>query len=132
DLDLGCLYELQDGYKGVVQALGNAFGSFHQEPFIELMGDDRTGAVSDGEWLRINGKHWSEVKRICVYAFIYDGAPNWSATDGVVTLYVPRQPPIEVRLNEEGGRKGMCAIATLENIAGTVKVSREVEFFNGH
>ncbi|GAA3195921.1 hypothetical protein GCM10020255_097920 [Rhodococcus baikonurensis] len=27
DLDLGCLYELADGSKGVVQALGNSFGS---------------------------------------------------------------------------------------------------------
>src|SRR5215472_16716507 len=27
DLDLGCLYELNDGRKGVVQALGNAFRS---------------------------------------------------------------------------------------------------------
>ena len=27
DLDLGCLYELKDGKKGTVQALGNAFGS---------------------------------------------------------------------------------------------------------
>ena len=26
DLDLGCLYELADGRKGVIQALGNAFG----------------------------------------------------------------------------------------------------------
>lgn len=27
DLYLGCLYELNDGRKGAVQALGNAFGS---------------------------------------------------------------------------------------------------------
>ncbi len=26
DLDLGCLYELKDGKKGAVQALGNSFG----------------------------------------------------------------------------------------------------------
>ena len=24
----------------------------------KLMGDDRTGSVSGGEWLHINGKHW--------------------------------------------------------------------------
>lgn len=27
DLDLGCLYELNNGEKGCVQALGNAFGT---------------------------------------------------------------------------------------------------------
>jgi tellurite resistance protein TerA len=32
DLDLGCLYELNDGRKGVVQALGNSFGSLDKAP----------------------------------------------------------------------------------------------------
>ena len=50
DLDVGCLYEMENGRKGAVQALGNAFGDFRDEPFIQLMGDDRTGSVSDGEW----------------------------------------------------------------------------------
>ena len=132
DLDVGCLYELQNGRKGAVQALGNAFGEFADEPFIQLMGDDRTGAASDGEWLRINGKQWHAVSRVLVYAFIYKGAPNWQATDGVITLYMPGEPPVEVRLSEEGGSKGMCAVALLENIDGSVKVNRKVEFYNGH
>lgn len=128
DLDVGCLFELQNGAKGVVQALGNAFGSLHGEPYVQLMGDDRTGSVSGGEWLHINGDRWSEVRRILVYAFIYEGAPNWTETDGVVTIFVPGQPEIEVRLNEEGGRLGCCAIALLENDGGSVKVTRRVDF----
>lgn len=32
DLDLCALYELTDGRKGVVQALGNAFGALGQPP----------------------------------------------------------------------------------------------------
>ncbi len=132
DLDVGCLFELQDGSKGAVQALGNSFGSLNSEPFIKLMGDDRTGSISDGEWLHINGGHWGKIRRILVYAFIYEGAPNWKETDGVVTIHAPGQPPIEVRLNEEGGRQGMCAIALLENDNGAVKVTRRVDFHNGH
>ena len=132
DLDVGCLYEMDNGRKGAVQALGNAFGDFRDEPFIQLMGDDRTGAVSDGEWLRINGKEWRKMRRVLVYAFIYEGAPNWQTTDGVIALYIPGEPPIEVRLSEEGGTKGMCAIALLENVGGSVKVNRKVEFFKGH
>lgn len=132
DLDVGCLFELQDGHKGAVQALGNSFGSLNTEPFIKLMGDDRTGSVSDGEWLHINGAHWGKIRRILVYAFIYEGAPNWKETDGVATIHAPGQPPIEVRLNEEGGRQGMCAIALLENDNGAVKVTRRVDFHNGH
>lgn len=132
DLDVGCLFELQDGSKGAVQALGNAFGQLDKKPYIQLKGDDRTGAASDGEWLHINGAQWQEVKRILVFAFIYEGAPNWSETDGVVTILIPGQPPIEVRLNEEGGKHGMCAIALLENDRGAVKVSRRVDFHKGH
>ena len=132
DLDVGCLYELQDGHKSVVQALGKSFGRLNSEPYIQLMGDDRTGSVDGGEWLHINGKHWSEIKRILVFAFIYEGAPNWKTTDGVVTIFIPGQPEIEVRLNEEGGNQGMCAIALLENDNGAVKVTRKVDFHRGH
>jgi len=46
-----------------------------------------------------------------------------------VTLYAPGQPPIEVRLSEEGGNLSCCAIALLQNVDGAVKVSREVRFF---
>ncbi|HLD66745.1 MAG TPA: TerD family protein [Pseudomonas sp.] len=132
DLDVGCLFELADGRKGAVQALGNAFGSFEHPPFIELKGDDRTGAVSDGEWMRINGGQWDSIKRVLIYAFIYDGAPNWTHTGGVITLYVPGQPPIEVQLTEGTDRMNMCAIALLENVGGAVNVSRQVRYFKGH
>lgn len=132
DLDLGCLFELRDGYKGVVQALGNSFGDLVFEPYIKLMGDDRIGSQAGGEWLHINGQKWSEIRRILVFAYIYEGAPDWKATDGVVTLHVPGQPDIEVRMNEEGGRHGMCAIALLENIDGMAKVSRRIDFHRGH
>ena len=48
DLDLGCLYELKNGQKGAVQALGNSFGNLNQAPYISLDGDDRTGAAAAG------------------------------------------------------------------------------------
>lgn len=66
-----------------------------------------------------------------IYAFIYEGVPDWKETDGVVTIYIPGQPDIEVRLNEEGGHEGTCAIALLENVNGAVKVSRRVDFHRG-
>ncbi|HAP79624.1 MAG TPA: tellurium resistance protein, partial [Ruminococcus sp.] len=36
DLDLGCLYEMKDGRKGSIQALGNNFGSLERFPYIAL------------------------------------------------------------------------------------------------
>lgn len=131
DLDLGCLYALQNGQKGVVQALGNCFGQYRQAPFIELLGDDRTGAITEGEWLRINGDQWSTIERLVVFAFIYEGVPNWAGTDAVVTLYVPEESPVEIRLNETSSR-GMCALVLLENQQGGIKVSREIRYFDNH
>lgn len=129
DLDLGCLYELKDGSKGAVQALGNAFGSLDREPYIKLMADDRTGESVDGEWLRINGSRWNDIRRILIYTFIYEGVANWTQTDGVVTVYVPDNAPIEVKLDEGASDKRNCAIVLLENVGGEISVKREVNYF---
>ncbi|WP_324698037.1 TerD family protein [Candidatus Thiothrix phosphatis] len=132
DLDVGCLYEQRDGTISAIQALGNRFGSLRSDPFIELKGDDRTGAISEGEWLHINGQQWHTFKRILVYAFIYEGAPNWAQTDGIVTIYVPNEAPVEIRLTEGGNSLGMCAVVLLENNNGALQVNREVRYFHGH
>ncbi|CAM3791428.1 TerD family protein [Rahnella bruchi] len=132
DLDLGAFVELQDGTKGVVQALGNTFGRLNSEPFVELQGDDRTGQVADGEWLHVNGREWKNIRQVLIYAFIYEGAASWDKTDGVVTLHIPEQPPIETRLTEGPDRHNMCAIARLVNENGAIKVERINQFFSGH
>ena len=131
DLDLGCLFEMQDGTKSVIQALGNRFGDFNGFPFIQLSADDRTGALQGGEWLRINGQYWQEIRRVVLFAFIYEGVPNWAATDAVVTIFVPDQPPIEIRLTE-GQPLGMCGIVELTNQAGNIQVQRHVRYVPGH
>ncbi|TKD68259.1 Tellurium resistance [Pseudalkalibacillus hwajinpoensis] len=133
DLDLGCLYELKSGEKGCVQALGNVFGSFEYYPYMQLDADDRTGAISGGENLRINGSRISEINRIVIYAFIYEGAANWSEADGVVTLTYQNGEGITVKLDEHRNGQNMCAIAMVENVDNrTFKVERLVEYFNGH
>lgn len=129
DLDVGAMIESRHGQIALIQALGNAFGDFGQPPFVKLLGDDRTGAVSGGEWLEINGDHWGDFKRILIYTFIYSGAVNWRETDGVVRVLVPNQPEVEVKMNEYGSTLPACAIAMLENVNGQIRVTREVEFF---
>jgi tellurite resistance protein TerA len=129
DLDLGCLLELADGQKGVVQALGRQFGSFHDLPFIQLDGDDRTGDVSRGETMRINGAQWSQIQRVAIFANIYDGVPNWQQTDGVVTVTMPDQPPIEVRMTEGRNNMRLCGVVLLENDSGRLKATRIVEYY---
>lgn len=128
DLDLGCMFEMADGKAGLVQALGNAWGDLERRPYIKLEGDDRTGQSTAGENLTINGDHFSEIKRALIFAFIYKGAPNWAATDGVVTINMPDQAPIEVRL-DQGGNQMMCAIAMIENVGGSLQVTKLAEYF---
>ncbi|MBQ6205535.1 MAG: TerD family protein [Oscillospiraceae bacterium] len=133
DLDLGCLYELKDGTKGCVQALGKAFGSYSDIPYVTLDGDDRTGASVNGENLRVNGNKVSLIRRILVYTFIYDGAANWKEAAGVVTVKCADGQEIIVRMDEYGSNLGMCAIALLENDHDeTLSVEKVVKFFRGH
>lgn len=133
DLDLGCLYELKNGEKGAVQALGKAFGSIRNKPYVKLDKDDRTGAAVGGENLRINGNKLSEIKRILVYAFIYEGVAKWSEADGIVTLKYTNGSDIEVKLDEHKNGQIMCAIAMIENQNDeTFKIERLVEYFKGH
>jgi tellurite resistance protein TerA len=128
DLDLGCLFELDDGRYGVVQALGRSFGNYDQEPYIELSGDDRTGAVSAGETIRINGRHFHRIRRMAVFGLIYEGAPNWDATDGVITVKAPGQPEIEVRITGGDNRKRLCGVALIENDGGQMKITSLVSY----
>ena len=132
DLDLGCLFKLRDGRGGAVQALGNTFGSLQQPPYIQLMGDDRSGASAAGEFLHINGQHWNDLDRVVLFAMIYEGAPNWSETDAVVTLQAPGQPTLEIRLDSHRNDQRMCALAMLENQGGNLKVTKLVEYFRDH
>ncbi|BDB59743.1 tellurium resistance protein TerA [Rhodococcus sp. RDE2] len=131
DLDLGCLYEMADGSKGVIQALGGAFGSRYSYPYIELDGDDRTGTVAGGENLYIDLSNPRAFKRILIFAYIYEGVPNWAAADGVVTLYRTSGSEIEVRLDSGDNRAPMCAIALLESKNGQIDINREVRYIKG-
>ncbi|MDN3399347.1 TerD family protein [Psychrobacter sp. APC 3426] len=132
DLDVGAMIHLKNGEKTLIQALGNRFGNLQSAPYVLLRADDRTGQVSGGEWLDINGQQWSQIEEVFIFAFIYEGAPNWAQTDGVVTIHVPEQPPIETRLTEGTGNLPMCAIARLVNQQGSINVERINQYFKGH
>lgn len=132
DLDLACLWEFADGSKGVVQALGNAFQAPYQgAPIIRLDGDDRSGTNVGGENMFIDLSRTNEIRRILVFAFIYEGTPNWASADGVVTLHPAQGPEIEVRLDESDTGSPTCVIALLENKGGELVVNREVRYIKG-
>jgi tellurite resistance protein TerA len=133
DLDLGCLYEFSDGSKGVVQALGNAFTATDQggRQLLRLDGDDRSGSSSGGENLFLDLTDPSLIRRVLVFALIYEGAANWAAADGVATLTPVGAAPIEVRLDDPRDGARICAIAMITNQNGEIVVQREVNYLNG-
>ncbi|MGW2459811.1 TerD family protein [Streptomyces sp. NPDC001761] len=128
DLDLCALYELADGRKGVVQALGNAFGSLHRPPYIHLDGDDRTGAVAAGENLTVNLDHTRDFRRILVFVTIYEGARSFADLHATVTLQPQHGAPIEFSLGECTVDSPVCALALITNTGGDLLVQREARY----
>ncbi|PPS85397.1 TerD family protein [Streptomyces sp. MH60] len=128
DLDLCCLYELSDGSKGVVQALGNAFGALHQPPFIHLDGDDRTGAVSTGENLTVSLDHQRYFRRILVFVTIYEGARSFADLHATVTLQPQYGAPVDFSLDECTVPSTVCALALITNTGSDLVVQREARY----
>ncbi|MFI6463856.1 TerD family protein [Streptomyces sp. NPDC050538] len=128
DLDLCALYELADGRKGVVQALGNAFGSLQRPPYIHLDGDDRSGASASGENLTINLDHINDFRRILVFVTIYEGARSFADLHATVTLQPQHGAAIDFSLDECTVPSTVCALALITNTGGDLVVQREARY----
>ncbi len=133
DLDIGCLYEMQDGTRGAIQAFGEKFGDYDAPPFMALSGDERTGnAEGHDEYILVNGAHWADIKRVLVYIYIYDGAPRWSEINPQVILDVPGENNLVVTLGAHDDSLALCAVGGLENVRGGIKLTNYTEYFPGH
>ncbi|MFF0105624.1 TerD family protein [Streptomyces hirsutus] len=128
DLDLCALFELSDGSKGVVQALGNAYGSLQRPPFIHLDGDDRTGVVDSGENLTVSLDHKQYFRRILVFVTIYEGARSFADLHATVTLQPQHGAPIDFSLDECTVPSTVCALALITNTGGDLVVQREARY----
>jgi len=133
DLDIGCLYELKNGQKGAVQPLGNQFGDYAKPPYVMLDGDDRTGASEEGETLTINGSKISEIKRLLVYTYIYEGIVNWQQADAVVRITYPGAEDIIVKMDSYDSQRKLCGLVLFENVSNqTFSVEKIIKFYKGH
>ncbi|MFH8756819.1 TerD family protein [Streptomyces atroolivaceus] len=129
DLDLCALYELTDGSKGVVQALGNAFGSLRQPPYIHLDGDDRTGALSTGENLTVNLDHKDRLRRVLIFVTVYEGARSFADLHATVTLQPQNGAAIDFSLDEcTVPSSTVCALALITRDGGDLTVQREARY----
>lgn len=145
DLDLGCYYELRNGNKKLIDGLqfshgrgGNRHqtsnqGCYDQSPYIWHQGDDRGGGASSGETILVNPNGVSQIKRIIVYTFIYEGVAKWSETNAVVTVRVPGCDDVVVEMGQQTSNKKFCAIAQLDFDAdNSITVKKLVTFHDGH
>ncbi|MAS86638.1 MAG: Tellurium resistance protein TerA [Micavibrio sp.] len=133
DLDLGCLYELNGDRRGCLQAFGELFGAFGEPPYIHHGGDERTGDTEGfDEVMRVNGARWSEINRILVYCYIYKGPHMWEDIYPEVTLSVPGVQDTKFHLSAYRDDLPVCALATLENVDGNIRLSPHAEYFHDH
>lgn len=130
DLDLGCMYETVDGQKGVIQALGNAFGSRNSDPFISLDGDDRSGASTEGENLEILRP--DRIKRVVLFAYFYEGSSDFKALDTKVTMQVSNGETVTLALSTPADKKTFCALAQVSVKDGQISLTKEEQYFAGH
>ncbi len=129
DLDLGCMFEMIDGGKGVIQALGNTFGSKYTYPYIYLDKDDRTGSSTDGENLYIYRPDL--LKKAAIFSFIYEGHSDFLEAGASLTLKGLNQE-ITVKMDSPRPHLKFCVGALIENINGTIKVQKIDEYVLGH
>ena len=124
---------MEDGTRGVLQAFGDKYGNFAGYPYLALSGDEKTGnAEGFDEYLAVNAKHWAKIKRILVYAYIYEGAARWSDITPQIIVDVPGENDLVARLGAHNDALDLCAIAELENVRGGIKLTNRSEYFPGH
>lgn len=143
DLDLGCFYELRDGKKMLIDGLQFSHGRggdrhhqtrqgcYDRPPYIWHQGDDRRGGL--GETILVNPNGVSQIKRIIVYTFIYEGVAKWSETNAVVKVKVPGCDDVVVEMGQKYSNKKFCAIAQLDfGTDNSITVKKLVTFHNSH
>lgn len=130
DLDLACMFRLKTGEKGVIQALGGNFGAKDAWPYIFLDKDDRTGSSNNGENMFFTKPEMIEFA--IVFAFIYEGVPNWRDTDAAVVLKQQNAPDIQIKIDNSSSRAQSCVIASLSANGNELVVKREELYFSGH
>jgi tellurite resistance protein TerA len=128
DIDLATLYELKDGTVGVVQELGELYGSLDTFPWIKLSGDDRTGGIT-GETISMHyGIAVEKFKRLGVLLYIYEGVSTLSeAENAVTTIRVPGLEPYEIRHEGDAHNGQSCAVALFTNNGTGFDVHMDVQ-----
>ncbi|MFD8736899.1 tellurium resistance protein [Streptomyces sp. NPDC059618] len=130
DLDLGCMAAFHDGSRAAVQPLGNSFGSLAEWPYMELDQDDRTGASSDGETVRVDLERRELFRRLLFHVYVYSGAVDFRTLGATATVTAP-SGGFRIALDDSPAGATGCAVALAEPGEGGLTITREVRWFTG-
>ncbi|MBL8618026.1 MAG: TerD family protein [Deltaproteobacteria bacterium] len=130
DLDLGCMFALSDGSAGVIQPLGNRFGSRTEPPFIYLDKDDRSGAATDGENLYILRPDL--IDKVMLFALLYEGATKFSDVNARLTIKEESGQEVLIKLDNPDPGLRFCAIGTLIRKGDRIEIAKEERYYPSH
>jgi tellurite resistance protein TerA len=130
DLDLGCMFMLENGMAGVIQPLGNRFGSRTEPPFIYLDKDDRSGAATDGENLYILRPDL--IDKVMLFALLYEGATKFSEVNARLTIKEESGQEILIKLDNPDPGLRFCAIGTLIRKGDRIEIVKEERYYPSH
>lgn len=127
DLDIGCLYVLEDGRRGTIQAAGGYLGEADRPPFIALLRDDPDGREPDGETLTLTRPE--HVAFAVVFAMIYRGVSDFRTVGATLTMTHPglEAPIIELASPDPGLR--WCALAVCGSRDGDFMIVPQQRYF---
>jgi tellurite resistance protein TerA len=129
--DLCALFELTDGGRGVVQALGGATGSLREPPYIRLDGAD-TGAGrpgSGGTSVALNLDHADRFRRVLFFLTVQPGAAGFAGLRAAeVTLRPEHGAAIRFGLGACADLSTVCALALIQRDGPDLVVRREARY----
>lgn len=106
--ELGALFELADGRKGVVQALGGATGALWLPPYVQL---DAGGGRAE---LTVNLDQAVRFRRVLVFLALRGGSFADSDSGGTVEVRPEHGPPADFALPPpSGGGSAVCALVLI-------------------
>jgi tellurite resistance protein TerA len=130
-LRLGCLWESRTGDQGVVQVLGG----LTEAPRIAKR---RTvwvteSAYGTSEEIDVNlYRNIRRLRRLLLFAYADDGAPDWDALGAVLTIKPPHDDDlVEMWVDKPVQGTSTCVLATMHAVDGILVVRREMDYVSG-
>lgn len=129
DLHLGCLWEMNDRTTGVIQTFdrGSEAAVCEGSTVLRLGGRSET----DGQTLVASIKHLALLRRMVLFAYAYNGRPEWHPLSMSMSVTLRGGVVIDLRPDIGPNWATVCALASLHRVGNTLVLRLEQEYLNG-